>query len=384
MKTLIETAKIGESENCLVARMRSWGKGKRWIFLALFWSMGVAVLATGCQKGLRVDVPLGEKPVGMVWIPGGKFFMGGPRGDACEEALSGTDPKKPTCSLLRSGFPDAQPVHEVVVTGFWMDEAEVTNDQFQKFMEETHYVTVAERKPRAEDFPGAPLAMLVAGSVCFRSPDHPVALNDFTAWWSYVPGACWNHPAGPKSDLKGKGSFPVVQVAYEDAEAYAKWAGKRLPTEAEWERASRGGRDGETYPWGNDFRPEGKWMANTWQGNFPSLDSGEDGWKGVAPVKKYPPNPYGLYDLSGNVWEWCSDWYRSDTYAEDGRRGVVRDPGGPKASFDEEEPRTKKKVHRGGSFLCSDQFCARYILGTRSKGEISTGTSHLGFRCVKD
>jgi formylglycine-generating enzyme required for sulfatase activity len=265
-----------------------------------------------------------------------------------------------------------------------MDEAEVTNDQFQKFIDATHYVTVAERKPKAEDFPGAPEDVLIPGSVCFKSPDHPVALNDFTAWWSYVPGACWNHPTGPKSDLNGKGSLPVVHVAYEDAKAYAKWAGKRLPTEAEWERASRGGREGRMYPWGDEFRPGGKWMANTWQGNFPSSDTGEDGWKGIAPVKKYPPNPYGLYDLSGNVWEWCSDWYRSDTYTEDSKRGVVRDPKGPKKSFDPEEPEAKKRVHRGGSYLCSDQFCARYILGTRSKGEVSTGTSHLGFRCVKE
>jgi len=351
----------------------AWG-----VVLLSLWGIG------GCNRPIRTEVPPGQKPMGMMWIPGGKFAMGGPGRDACQQALSATDPKKPTCSLLRSGFTDSQPTHEVEVNGFWMDEAEVTNDQFQKFIDATHYVTVAERKPKAEDFPGAPEEMLVPGSVCFKSPSHSVALNDFTAWWSYVPGACWNHPTGPSSNLSGKGSLPVVHVAYEDAEAYAKWAGKRLPTEAEWERASRGGREGEMYPWGNEFRPGGKWMANTWQGNFPNSDTGEDGWKGIAPVKKYPPNPYGLYDLSGNVWEWCSDWYRSDTYDVDSKRGVVRDPKGPEDSFDPEEPETKKRVHRGGSFLCSDQFCARYILGTRSKGEINTGTSHLGFRCVQD
>ena len=309
--------------------------------------------------------------------------MGGPGESACRQALAATDPKKPTCSLLRGGFTDSQPSHEVEVNGFWMDETEVTNDQFQKFIQATSYVTVAERKPKAEDFPGAPEEMLVPGSVCFRSPKNSVSLDDFAAWWSYLPGACWNHPLGKGTDLVGKGAFPVVHVAYEDAEAYAKWAGKRLPTEAEWERASRGGKEGETYPWGNEFRPSGEWMANTWQGKFPNTDSGEDGWKGVAPVRKYPANPYGLYDLSGNVWEWCSDWYRPDSYETDSKSGVVRDPKGPSSGFDPEEPSAKKRVHRGGSFLCSDQFCARYILGTRSKGEISTGTSHLGFRCVK-
>ena len=181
--------------------------------------------------------------------------MGGPGINACQQALSATDPKKPTCSLLRSGFTDSQPTHEVEVNGFWMDEAEVTNDQFQKFIDATHYVTVAERKPRAEDFPGAPEDVLIPGSVCFKSPDHPVALNDFTAWWSYVPGACWNHPLGPKSDLNGKGNLPVVHVAYEDAEAYAKGAGKRFRKVAEWEGALRGGGEGDQYPRGTQFGP---------------------------------------------------------------------------------------------------------------------------------
>ena len=344
----------------------------------------VAVLGVSCRGPVRVEAPPGPRPEGMVWIPGGKFAMGGPSPEVCREVLAAADPDKPCCSLLQAGFTDAQPAHEVEVDGFWMDETEVTNAQFQKFVDATGYVTVAERKPKKEDFPGATEEMLVPGSVCFHATDRPVPLDDVRSWWSYVPGACWKHPTGRGSDLKGRENYPVIHVAYEDAEAYAKWAGKRLPTEAEWERAARGGRPGETYPWGNEFRPKGKWMANTWQGRFPERDSGEDGWKGTAPVKQYPPNPYGLYDLSGNVWEWCSDWYRPDAYEVDTKKGMIRDPRGPEDSFDPEEPGAKKRVHRGGSFLCSDQFCARYILGTRSKGEVSTGTSHLGFRCVKN
>jgi len=320
----------------------------------------------------------------MVWIPGGKFTMGGPEEATCHQILAATDPQKPCCNLLQAGFTDSQPAHEVEVDGFWMEETEVTNAQYKKFVDATGYVTVAERKPKKEDFPGVPDEMLMPGAVCFQSPAQPVPLGDFRAWWSYVPGASWKHPSGLGSDLKGKESFPVIHVAYEDAEAYAKWVGKRLPTEAEWERAARGGKEKETYPWGNEFRPNGKWMANTWQGRFPNADTGEDGSKGIAPVKQYPPNPYGLYDLSGNVWEWCSDWYRPDSYQADALKGLVRNPQGPSECFDPEEPGAKKRVHRGGSFLCSDQFCARYILGTRSKGEVSTGTGHLGFRSVKD
>lgn len=346
-----------------------------WILLALF--------LVACRGPVRVDLPAGPKPEGMVWIPGGKFLMGGPSEEVCRAIAAAVDPQKPCCPLLAGGFEDAQPAHEVEVDGFWMDETEVTNAQFGKFVEATGYVTVAERNPKAEEIPGAPADLLVPGSVVFHSPEQAVSLQDVGAWWSYVPGACWKHPTGPGSNLQGKENYPVIHIAYEDAEVYAKWAGKRLPTEAEWERAARGGREKEAYPWGNEFQPAGKWMANTWQGRFPYSDTGEDGWKGIAPVKQYPPSPYGLYDLSGNVWEWCSDWYRPDTYEKDLKRGLVRNPAGPADSYDPEEPGAKKRVHRGGSFLCSDQFCARYILGTRSKGEVNTGTSHLGFRCAK-
>jgi formylglycine-generating enzyme required for sulfatase activity len=208
-------------------------------------------------------------------------------------------------------------------------------------------------------------------------------LNNHFQWWSYIPGASWTHPLGPGSDIKHKEDYPVVQVAYEDAQAYAKWAGKRLPTEAEWEFAARGGLAGKPFVWGEEFRPNGKWMANTHQGHFPDSDTGEDGHIGIAPVSQYPPNNYGLYDMAGNVWQWTSDWYRPDYYQELANQGgVARNPQGPDASFDPAEPNQPKKVHRGGSFLCTDQYCSRYIVGTRGKGEVSTGTNHLGFRCV--
>ena len=278
---------------------------------------------------------------------------------------------------------DSTPIHRVRVSGFFMDKTDVTNAQFAKFVRAVGYVTVAEKKPNAADFPGAPAKNLAAGSVVFAAPDHAVPLDDNSQWWRYVKGANWRHPTGPKSSIEGKGNFPVVQVAYADAEAYAKWAHKRLPTEAEWEFAARGGQSGATYVWGDQFRPNGKWMANTYQGHFPNRDSGDDGFEGLAPVAHYPPNQYGLYDMAGNVWQWTSDWYRPDYYAQLARAGsVALNPKGPDTSFDPAEPSEKKKVHRGGSFLCTDQYCSRYMVGTRGRGAVDTGTNHLGFRCV--
>ena len=312
----------------------------------------------------------GKAPTGMVWIPGGEFSMGAnDPPDMNEVGMQATK--------------DSRPVHRVYVDGFFMDATDVTNAEFTKFVKASGYVTVAERKPRAEDFPGAPPENLVAGSVVFAPPGHAVQLNDHYQWWSYVPGANWRHPLGPSSDIKGKDNYPVVQVAYEDAVAYARWAGQRLPTEAEWEFAARGGAAGKPFVWGDDFRPNGKWMANTHQGHFPDQDTGEDGYVGIAPVAKYPANGYGLYDMAGNVWQWTSDWYRPDYYQQlAAAGGVARNPQGPDSSLDPAEPGQPKKVHRGGSFLCTDQYCSRYIVGTRGKGEISTGTNHLGFRCV--
>ena len=280
---------------------------------------------------------------------------------------------------------DSRPVHRVYVNGFWMDKTDVTNEKFAAFVRATGYVTVAERKPKPEDFPNASAENLLAGAVVFSPPNQDVPLNDHYQWWSYVPGANWRHPSGPKSDLKGREKYPVVNIAFEDAEAYAKWVGKRLPTEAEWEFAARGGLSGKPFVWGDEFRPQGKWMANTFQGHFPRMDTGEDGHVGVTAVAQYPPNGYGLFDMAGNVWQWVSDWYRPDYYQQLAAAGsMARNPQGPSSPYDPDEPTERKRVMRGGSFLCTDQYCSRYLVGTRGKGEISTGTNHLGFRCVKD
>jgi len=313
----------------------------------------------------------GEAPPGMVWIPGGEYSMGSEDPTTCGCEGAGHDP-----------MPDARPIHRVYVDGFFMDATEVTNEQFAAFAAATNYVTVAERTPRAEDFPGAPPENLVAGSTVFKPTAAPVPLDTHYRWWDYVHGANWRHPDGPSSDWQTRKDYPVVHIAYEDAEAYCKWAGKRLPTEAEWEFAARGGKAGERFVWGNDFRIEGKYMANTFQGKFPVTDSAADGFAGISPVKKFSPNPYGLYDLAGNVWEWCSDWYRPDTYERDSAQGVVRNPQGPDSSYDPAEPQEKKRTHRGGSYLCTEEYCSRYIIGTRGKGEISTGSNHCGFRTV--
>jgi formylglycine-generating enzyme required for sulfatase activity len=294
-------------------------------------------------------------PEGMVWIPGGTFKMGG------------------------NHMPDSKPIHEVTLDGFWMDKTVVTNAQFAKFVKATGYQTVAERKPNAKDFPGVPEDKLVPGSLVFSPPKQPVPLNDVSGWWVYVPGANWQHPDGPGSDLKDKDNYPVVQVSYEDAAAYAKWAGKRLPTEAEFEYAARGGLDQKEFAWGDEMKPAGKHMANTWQGRFPNQNTADDGFAGLAPVASFSANGFGLFDMSGNVWEWCADWYRPDYYVH----SPAKNPQGPETSFDPDEPGAAKRVQRGGSFLCSDTYCGAYRPGVRGKGEISSAASHLGFRCVK-
>ena len=343
-----------------------------WFLAALkaVWAGQLAVLALRAES--PAGKPLEATPAGMVRIPGGEFRMGT------------EDPRDKICGG-REAMTDARPIHTVRVDAFWMDATEVTNGAFRTFVEATHYLTVAERPLKPEDFPGVPKEKLVPGSVVFTPPKQPVPLDDFQQWWSYVPGANWRHPEGPLSNLVGRDAYPVVQVSFEDAEAYARWAGKRLPTEAEWEFAARGGLASATYPWGDELKPGGKWMANIFEGHFPNQDTGIDGFAGLAPVGKFPANGYGLRDMAGNVWEWCADWYRPDYYATLATLpgGVALNPKGPVDSFDPQEPGVPKRVHRGGSFLCTDQYCTRYMVGTRGKGEPSTGSNHLGFRCVK-
>lgn len=316
--------------------------------------------------------PAEKAPKGMVWIPGGEFSMGS---NVEDESL---------CSQ-KGVTKDAAPIHRVYVDGYYMDETEVTNEEYEKFVKATGYVTVAEQKPTKEEFPTAAEDDLIAGSVIFSPTPAAVNLNNFLQWWNYIGGTDWKHPLGPESSIKGKEKYPVVHIAYEDAEAYAKWAGKRLPTEAEWEFAARGGKTGEIYAWGNVLKPNGKFQANIYQGHFPIKDgdSGEDGFKGIAPTAQYAPNPYGLYDMAGNVWEWTNDWYSNTYYETLSKNGVAKNPQGPESSNDPSEPDQPKKVHRGGSFLCTDQYCTRYMVGTRGKGEVRSAANHLGFRCVK-
>jgi formylglycine-generating enzyme len=308
-------------------------------------------------------------PPGMVWIPAGEFTMG-------------TDDT--------NSFANERPAHRVKVDGFWMEEHDVTNDEFRKFAEATGYVTTAERKPDWNELkkqlpPGTSKPddnLLVPGSLVFTGTTNAVDLNDYSQWWRWVPGANWRHPDGPNSDLKGKGSYPVVQISWDDAVAYARWAAKRLPTEAEWEYAARGGLKNKRYVWGDEFRPHGKYMANIWTGRFPCLDTKEDGFAGLAPVKSFPPNGYGLYDMAGNAWQWCADWYRADANAENVAVCCLN-PSGPQKSFDPDEPFAAKRVIKGGSYLCNASYCESYRPSARRGETPDTSTSHISFRCVR-
>lgn len=309
---------------------------------------------------------------GMVWIPPGEFLMGS------------TDP------LARL---DESPIHRVRLDGFWIDATEVTNAQFARFVEATGYITVAERPVdwetlKAQVEPGTPKpddALLQPGSLVFTPPDHEADLSRVDQWWSWTIGANWRHPEGPGSTFEGREQHPVVHIAHEDARAYARWAGKQLPTEAQWEYAARGGLERAVNVWGNE--PVDHTRCNTWQGHFPDRNTREDGFDRTAPVKSFPPNGYGLYDMAGNVWEWCADLYRPDAYArrllENGSNGVAINPAGPATSLDPRNPLApESRVHRGGSFLCNDSYCASYRPSARMACSPDTGMSHLGFRCT--
>jgi len=308
---------------------------------------------------LRAQAPAPTPPPptgGMTWIAGGEAVLGSQHGDG-----------------------DA-PLHRVKLDGFWIDTTEVSNAQFAAFVAATGYVTDAEKKPTAEELPGVPAEKLVAGSLVFLPGPDAVDLREFWQWWEYVPGACWKHPSGPGSTIVGKDDHPVVQVSWRDAQAYCTWCKKRLPTEAEWEFAARGGLDRQVYVWGNEQRPGKQWQANIWQGTFPQQNTKEDGFATTAPVRTFAANGFGLHEMSGNVWEWCQDFYRADGYG-DGKQ-VAHNPQGPKDSFDPQEPGMAKRVMRGGSFLCSDVYCLGYLPGTRMKSSPDTSLCHTGFRCA--
>lgn len=306
----------------------------------------------------------------MVLIPSGTFLMGGRSDDA---------------------YADEFPRHQVEVTSFWMDETEVTNAQFEAFVEATGYVTIAERPVDWDslkmqlppDTPKPPDSLLLPGSLVFRPTAGPVNMRDVSQWWEWTIGADWRHPEGPGSSIDGRMDHPVVHIAWQDANAYAQWAGKRLPTEAEWEWAASGGTDNK-YPWGNESVERAYTKANFWQGFFPYQNEQKDGYYGTAPVKSFPANLFGLYDMAGNVWEWCLDKYNADFYRQSERQGKLRNPEGAVEYYDPREPHTPKHVIRGGSFLCNDSYCSGYRVSRRMSSSKDSGFNHTGFRCARD
>jgi formylglycine-generating enzyme required for sulfatase activity len=300
---------------------------------------------------------------GMIWIPGGPCRIGSDR-----------------------HYPEEAPAHDVTVDGFWIDATPVTNAQFRAFVAATGYVTWAEIPPDPKDYPGAKRNMLKAGGLVFTPPAHAVDLADWSQWWRFTFGAWWRRPYGKGSHIGGLDDHPVVQIAYRDAEAYARWAGKELPTEVEWEFAARGGLDGAEFAWGDEFTPDGKHMANTWQGNFPHENLKTDGWARTSPVRAFPPNGYGVYDMIGNVWEWTTDWY-SPRHDADSVKGCCTPQdgrGAEEASYDPRLPavRIPRKVLKGGSHLCAPSYCRRYRPAARHAEPVDTSTSHVGFRCI--
>ena len=319
---------------------------------------------TDSAAGLSTGAPGPAPAEGMAWVPGGTFLMGSDQ-----------------------HYPEEAPPHRVDVEGFWMDRCAVTNAEFRRFTDAAGYVTLAERAPDPERYPGARPELMVPASSVFRRPRQRVDLRDQYNWWAWVPGANWRHPRGPQSSLRGLERHPVVHVAWEDVEAYAAWAGKQVPTEAEWERAARGGLDGAEFAWGDELTPGGRFMANTWQGEFPVENLGLDGYEYTAPVRSFPPNGYGLFEMTGNVWEWTADWYQHHAAVTHGCCTVTDPRGGDReSSYD---PRLAgdpvpmpRKVMKGGSHLCAENFCRRYRPAARMPQAIDTSTSHLGFRCI--
>jgi len=325
-------------------------------------------------KNSSVDATIknvAQKHEGMVWIEGGSFEMGADN---------------------EQGRRDELPKHQVQLGGFYMDITEVTNEQFAAFVKATGYITTAEKDVNWEEIkatlpPNTPKPkpeMLKAASLVFVPTKSEVNLQDYSQWWQWTHEADWKHPKGPNSSIKGKDTFPVVHISWDDAMAYCQWAGKRLPTEAEWEFAARGNLKNNIYAWGNENIEQGKNKCNYWQGSFPYKNDSKDGFYGASPVKSFAANGYGLYDMAGNVWEWCADLYHHDYYEQIANIKVIENPKGPKSSYDPDEPTVPKRTMRGGSFLCNESYCSGYRVAARMKSSPDSGMEHLGFRCVAD
>lgn len=331
----------------------------------------IILLLTGFLFNCSGDQPNQPgKEDGMVYIPGGEYKMGG-KSDQAEK--------------------DEFPVHEIQISPFWIDETEVTNRQFSKFVKETGYLTTAEKdinweemkKELPEGTTKPPDSVLAAGSLTFKPTNGPVDLRDYSQWWIWTRGASWRHPEGPESTIEDRMDHPVVHISWYDAKTYADWAGKRLPTEAEWEFAASGGLE-KKYPWGDEAIENSFDKANFWQGFFPHRNDKKDGFISTAPVKSFPPNSYGLYDMAGNVWEWCEDKYNVYSYSENVKAKKTTNPKGSENYYDPREPYLAKHVIRGGSFLCNDSYCSGYRVSRRMGSTRDSGFSHTGFRCVKD